>query len=123
MPSPSPNGMSTPMIELRSRARAPSQPMIAAAMSEPTIEPVTTSAPMSRAAAAPANESSAMPWTANAMSRCITKTPTSPPTSPSTAPGDDGVPHEPEDLAVHGDASEHRVPDVRPVHPPASSWS
>ena len=35
MPRPRPNGISTPMIELRSRARAPSQPMIAAAMSEP----------------------------------------------------------------------------------------
>ena len=78
--------MSTPMIELRSRARAPSTPMSAAAMSEPTIDPVTTSNPNSSAAAAPANDSSLMPCTAKAMSRCITNTPMSPPTSPSTAP-------------------------------------
>ena len=77
--------MSTPMIELRSRARAPSTPMSAAASSEPTIEPATTFTPSSRAAAAPANESSLMPCTANAMSRCMTKTPMRPPTMPSTA--------------------------------------
>ncbi len=86
MPSPSPNGMSTPMIELRSRAFAPSTPMIAAATSEPTMDPVTTSKPTSSANAAPANDSSLMPCTAKAMSRCITKTPTRPPTRPSTAP-------------------------------------
>ena len=60
--------------------------MSAAAISEPTIEPVTTSKPISSAAAAPAKESSLMPCTAKAMSRCMTKTPTSPPTRPSTAP-------------------------------------
>ena len=78
--------MSTPMIELRSRARAPSHPISAAAMSEPTIEPVTTSAPIRSAAAAPANDSSLMPCTAKAMSRCITKTPIRPPTRPRIAP-------------------------------------
>ena len=78
--------MSTPMIELRSRARAPSSPMIAAAMSDPTMDPETTSAPMRSATAAPAKDSSLMPCTAKAMSRCITKTPMSPPTRPRTAP-------------------------------------
>jgi hypothetical protein len=47
---------------------------------------VTTSTPNSSAAAAPANDSSLMPCTAKAMSRCITNTPMSPPTMPSTAP-------------------------------------
>jgi hypothetical protein len=60
--------------------------MTAAARIEPTIDPATTFAPNSRAAAAPANDSSLMPCTANAMSRCMTKTPMSPPTMPSTAP-------------------------------------
>ena len=86
MPRPSPNGISTPMIELRSRARDPSRPMIAAAMRDPTSDPATTFTPSSSAAAAPANDNSLMPCTANAMSRCITKTPMSPPTIPSTAP-------------------------------------
>ena len=85
MPRPRPNGISTPMIELRSRALAPSSPMITAATSEPTMEPATTFAPMSSAAAAPANESSLMPCTAKAMSRCMTKTPMSPPTMPRIA--------------------------------------
>ncbi len=78
--------MSTPMIELRSRARAPSHPISRAATTEPTSEPVTTSNPKSSAAAAPANESSLMPCTANAMSRCMMNTPIRPPTRPSTAP-------------------------------------
>ncbi len=60
--------------------------MIAAATSEPTIDPSTTPMPNSRAAAAPANESSLMPCTANARSRVMTKTPTRPPTMPSIAP-------------------------------------
>ena len=87
MPSPSPNGISTAMIELRSRARAPSSPIRTAAISEPTSEPVddvrrrTAGRPRR-----PANDSSLMPCTANAMSRCITKTPIRPPTMPSTAP-------------------------------------
>ena len=36
---------------------------------------------------------------------------------------DDGVPDQPEDLAVHRETAEHRVPDVGPVHSRASSWS
>ena len=43
-------------------------------------------APISRAKAAPAKESSEIPWTANARSRFITKVPMSPPSSPRTAP-------------------------------------
>ena len=86
MPRPRPNGISTAMIELRSRARAPSRPMIAAATSEPTTAPSTTLKPNSSAAAAPANESSLMPCTAKARSRVMTNTPISPPTMPSTAP-------------------------------------
>lgn len=86
IPSPSPNGMSTPTIELRSRARAPRSPISTAATSAPPIDPATTLPPNSRAAAAPANDSSLTPCTANARSRCITNTPTRPPTIPSTAP-------------------------------------
>ena len=62
MPKPRPNGMSTPMIELRSRARDPSTPMSVAAMSEPTRDPATTLTPSSSAPAAPANDSSLMPF-------------------------------------------------------------
>ena len=59
--------------------------MSAAATREPTREPATTLRPSRRAAAAPAKESSLMPCTANAMSRCMTKTPMSPPRMPRTA--------------------------------------
>ena len=61
MPRPSPKGMSTAMIELRSRARAPRIPISTAAISEPASEPMTTFTPKSRAADAPANDSSLMP--------------------------------------------------------------
>ncbi len=86
MPSPRPNGISTAVIELRSRARVPSNPMIAAATTEPTSDPATTPIPSSSPAAAPAKDSSLMPWTAKARSRCVTKTPMRPPTTPRIAP-------------------------------------
>ena len=86
MPRPSPNGMMTPMIEFLSRARTPSRPSSSAATTDPAREPRTMSAPISRAKAAPAKESSEIPWTAKARSRFITKVPISPPSRPSTAP-------------------------------------
>jgi hypothetical protein len=86
MPSPSPKGISTPVMELTSRARPPSRPITRAAARDPPIDPATTFAPSSSASAAPANDSSLMPCTAKARSRDITKTPMRPPTMPSTAP-------------------------------------
>ena len=60
-PSPSPNGISTPMMEFRSRARLPSSPITMAAMIDPVNEPTTTFAPSSRNPVAPANDSSTDP--------------------------------------------------------------
>ena len=48
MPRPSPNGMSTPTIELRSLALAPRTPMRIAATRAPPREPSTTLPPNSR---------------------------------------------------------------------------
>jgi hypothetical protein len=59
--------------------------MISDATIEPMIDPATTSKPMSRANAAPAKESSEMPWTAKGMSRAMTKTLMRPPTTPRSA--------------------------------------
>ena len=86
MPRPSPKGISTPMMEFRSLAAAPIMPSTSAAMTDPISEPNTTLAPISSAKAAPAKDSSAMPCTAKAMSRSITKMPIMPPTRPSMAP-------------------------------------
>ena len=52
-----------------------------------------------------------MPCTANAMSRCMTKTPMSPPTMPSIGAGEDRVLHEPEQFAVVLEV-EHPRPEV-----------
>ena len=86
MPRPSPKGMMTPMIEFLSRARTPITPSTRAASTDPASEPRMMSAPISSANAAPAKESSEIPWTAKARSRFITKVPMSPPSSPRTAP-------------------------------------
>ena len=48
-PSPSPNGISTPMIELRSRARTPSNRLTSAASNDPTSDPATTFTPSNNA--------------------------------------------------------------------------
>ena len=85
-PRPSPNGISTPMIDERSRARTPSTPITNAAISDPRIDPMTTLKPTSSAKDAPAKDSSLIPCTANVRSRIITKTPINPPISPSSAP-------------------------------------
>jgi hypothetical protein len=85
-PRPGPNGISTPMIEFRSRARTPRSPIRTAAISEPASEPATTFMPRSSAPAAPARESSLMPCTANGRSRIITNTLTTPATIPSASP-------------------------------------
>src|SRR4051812_15444460 len=85
-PRPSPNGISTRMMELRSRARVPSAPISSAATIEPVIAPATTLAPASRKPAAPANDNSLVPWTANGRSRIITNVLIRPPSTPSTAP-------------------------------------
>ena len=76
-PSPSPNGIRTPMIELRSRARTPSDADRACRdqrADDRARRPRST--PSSSAAAAPAKDSSLMPCTANGRSRIMTKTPT-----------------------------------------------
>ncbi|MCY1236550.1 hypothetical protein D9M72_492080 [compost metagenome] len=86
MPRPRPNGMITPMMEFLSRARTPITPRSSAASTEPTRDPNTTSAPISSAKAAPAKESSEIPWTAKARSLFITNVPMSPPNRPSSAP-------------------------------------
>ncbi len=86
MPSPSPNGMITPIMEFLSRARTPIRPRSSAAATEPISEPNTMSAPIRSAKAAPAKESSEIPWTAKARSRFITKVPTRPPSRPRMAP-------------------------------------
>ncbi|CAM5591765.1 hypothetical protein SVIOM74S_10204 [Streptomyces violarus] len=78
--------MMMPITELRSRARVPSTPMAPAARSEPAIEPATMFTPSSRAADAPAKDSSLTPCTANGRSRIRTKTPASPPTRPRATP-------------------------------------
>ncbi len=85
-PRPSPNGISTPMNEDRSRARTPRKPISSAADSEPRIEPMTTLNPTSSAKAAPAKDNSLIPCTANVRSRITTKTPIRPPIRPSSAP-------------------------------------
>ncbi|MNR54080.1 hypothetical protein D3C85_1742040 [compost metagenome] len=78
--------MITPMMEFLSRARTPITPRSSAASTDPMREPKTMSAPMSRAKAAPAKDSSEIPWTAKARSRFITKVPMSPPRRPRSAP-------------------------------------
>ncbi|CAB4577695.1 unannotated protein [freshwater metagenome] len=86
IPIPKPNGIKTATIEFLSLALSPSKAMISAARNEPKTEPKTTSKPISRKTAAPANESSEIPCTAKDSSRCITKTPTNPPITASSAP-------------------------------------
>jgi len=85
-PSPRPNGISTPMIDERSRARTPSTPITRAAIRDPRIDPITTLKPTSSANDAPAKDSSLIPCTAKVRSRIITKTPIRPPINPSNAP-------------------------------------
>jgi hypothetical protein len=60
--------------------------MTTAASSEPVRAPTTTLQPASKNPAAPANDSSLMPCTANGRSRIITNVLTSPAATPSTAP-------------------------------------
>ena len=79
--------MSTAMIELRSRARAPSSPMITAATSEPTIGPGDDADAEQQAAAAPGERQFADAVHGERAGPASSRRRRSrPPTMPSTAP-------------------------------------
>ena len=81
-PSPSPNGNKIPTTELRFLPSIPMTPSTMPAVTAPMTAPRVTEDPNHKAHAAPANDSSAVPCTANAMSRACTIGPMNPAITP-----------------------------------------
>src|SRR5581483_6965127 len=76
--SPNPNATTTPIAESRSRARCPKMPNSTAATRLPASAPAPRFNPVSNAKAAPVNDNSADPCTANDICRITINGPISP---------------------------------------------
>ena len=85
-PIPMPKGSMMPIEALRSAALTPSSPRMRAATRDPTTAPLVTDAPKNRATAAPAKESSDVPWIAKARSRAWIIGPIRPASTPRMIP-------------------------------------
>ena len=82
---PNPKARTTPIAESLSRARWPSKPNSIAASALPTSAPTPTLKPVSSANAAPVNDNSLEPWTANDICRITMNGPISPASNASNA--------------------------------------
>ena len=85
-PRPSPNAITTPTTESRSRMRSPSAPMKRAVTIEPESNPSTGERPSRMNPAEPVKPTSARAWTANDMLRATTKRLTNPATTATRMP-------------------------------------